>query len=94
MRLSDDKITHMTHMILKGLLDRGVIDITEDEGTVRRAMKRAITAELKVGEEMDAAARRKIDSLSKHVAEGSPEWEVLYRKYLREEEVRRGRAEG
>ncbi|MEJ2315311.1 MAG: hypothetical protein P8Y85_11340 [Nitrospirota bacterium] len=42
MRLSDDKITHMTHMILKGLLDRGIIDITEDEGTVRRAMKRAI----------------------------------------------------
>ena len=48
MRLSDEKITHMTHVILKGLLDRGVIDITEDEGTVRRAMKRAITAELKV----------------------------------------------
>lgn len=93
MRLSDDKITHMTHVILKGLLDKGVIDITEEEGTVRRAMKRAIVAELRVGEEMDAAARRKIDSLAKHVAEGSPEWEVLYRKYFHEEEVKRGRAE-
>jgi hypothetical protein len=54
-------------------------------------MKRVITAELRVGEEMDAAARRKTDSLSKHVAEGSPEWEVLYRKYLRQEEVKGGR---
>jgi len=92
MRLSDDKITHMTHVILRGLLDRGVIDITAEEGAVRRAMKRAIAAELKVGEDMDASVRRKIESLSKHVSEGSPEWEVLYRKYFHEEEVKRGRA--
>lgn len=92
MRLSDDKITHMTHVILKGLLDKGLIDVTEEEGAVRRAMKRAIVAELRVGEEMDETARRKIESLSKHVAEGSPEWEVLYRKYFREEEIKKGRA--
>jgi len=93
MMLSDDKVTHMTHVILKGLLDKGTIDITEDEGTVRRAMKRAIAAELKVGQDMDDAVRRKIASLSRHVAEGSPEWETLYAKYFREEEVRHGRAE-
>ncbi len=92
MKLSDDKITHMTHVILKALLDKGIIDITEEEGTVRRAMKRAIVAELQIGDDMDEAVRKKIESLSKHVAEGSPEWEVLYRKYYREEEVRKGRA--
>ena len=93
MMLSDDKVTHMTHVILKALLDKGTIDITEDEGTVRRAMKRAIMAELKVGQDMDEAVRRKISSLSRHVAEGSPEWETLYAKYFREEEVRHGRGE-
>ena len=92
MKLSDDKITHMTHVILKALLDKGIIDVTEEEGTVRRAMKRAIVAELQVGDDMDETVRKKIDSLSKHVAEGSPEWEVLYKKYYREEEVRKGRA--
>jgi hypothetical protein len=91
--LSDDKITHMTHIILKGLLDKGTIDITEEEGTVRRAMKRAIEAELRVGEEMDEKVRKKIASLSRHVAEGSPEWDTLYAKYFREEEVRHGRAD-
>ncbi len=89
--LSHDKITHLTHVLLRGLLQRDLIDITEDEGTVRHAMRRAIINELKVGEDMDEAVRRKIGSLSKHVAEGSPEWEVLYRKYFAEEEVRRGR---
>ncbi len=93
MMLSDDKITHMTHMILKGLLDKGTIDITAEEGDVRRAMKRAIVAELKIGEDMDEIVRRKITSLSRSVVEGSPEWETLYSKYFREEEVKRGRAE-
>lgn len=92
MRLSDDKITHLTHVLLKGLLDRGLLEIRDDEGAVRRAMKRAIVAELKIGEEMEEAARRKITSMSRQVVEGSPEWEVLYRKFFREEEVRRGRA--
>jgi hypothetical protein len=49
-------------------------------------------AELKVGEEMDEKVRRKIASLSRHVAEGSPEWDTLYASYFREEEVKRGRA--
>jgi hypothetical protein len=57
-------------------------------------MKRAITAELKVGEEMDASARRKMDSPSKHIAGASPERDVLYRKHLRQEEGSRGRGGG
>lgn len=88
--LSDDKITHMTHVLLKTLLERDTIDITEDETVVRRAIKRAIKAQLQTGEEMDRAVRKKIESLSRHVPEGSPEWDTLYQKYLREEEARRG----
>ncbi len=91
--LSDDKVTHMSHVILKSLLDRDVIDITEDEGVVRRAIRRAITVQLRIGEEMELAVRRKIESLSRHVPEGSPEWDTLYAKYLREEETRRGMKE-
>jgi hypothetical protein len=91
--LSDDKVTHMSHVILKSLLDRDVIDITEDEGVVRRAIRRAITVQLRIGEEMEQAVRRKIESLARHVPEGSPEWDTLYAKYLREEETRRGMKE-
>jgi hypothetical protein len=88
--LSDDKISHMTHVLLKTLLDRDTIDITEDENVVRRAIKRAINAQLQLGQKMDEAARKKIESLSRHVVEGSPEWETLYAKYLKEEEGRHG----
>lgn len=92
MRLSDEKISHLTHVLLKGLLERDLVTLKEEEGLVRRAMKRAITAELQVGDEMDRVVKRKIESLSRGVVEGSPEWEVLYKKFLKEEEVKRGRA--
>jgi hypothetical protein len=91
--LSDDKITHLTHVLLKGLLEKDIVDITEDEATVRRAIKRVIVSFIKTGEEMDEAARRKVHSLSRNVSEGSPEWDVLYQKFFREEEVRRGLSE-
>jgi len=88
--LSDDKVTHMSHVLLRELLKRDLVDITEDEGKVRHAIRRAINAQLKVGEEIDEVVRRKIESMSRGVVDGSPEWNVLYTKYFREEEVKRG----
>jgi hypothetical protein len=90
MMLSDDKATHMSHVLLKELMDKDIIDIIEEEGTVRHAIRRAIFEQLKIGKEIDEAVRAKIDSLARRVAEGSPEWETLYQKYFEEEEVRRG----
>lgn len=90
MTLSDDKVTHMSHVLLRELLKRDLVDITEDEGKVRHAIRRAINAQLQVGEEMDGIVRKKIESMSRGVVDGSPEWNVLYTKYFREEEVKRG----
>lgn len=91
MMLSDDKITHMTHVLLKGLMDKGLITLKEDDGLLRREIKRTIINELKIGEDIDEAVRRKLQSFSKKLVDGSPEWEVLYRKFYEEEEVKRGR---
>lgn len=89
--LSDDKITLMSHVLLKGLLDKGLITLKEEEGVVRKEIKRVIAGELKVGEDIDAAVKKKLESFSRKLVEGSPEWEVLYRKFSAEEEVRRGK---
>jgi hypothetical protein len=91
MMLSNDKITHMTHVVLKGLMDKGLITLKEDDSLLRREIKRTIINELKIGEDIDEAVRRKLQSFSKKLVEGSPEWEVLYKKYYEEDEVKRGR---
>jgi hypothetical protein len=90
MRLSEDRISHLSHQILDSIVRGGLIAPAGAEEKVLRDIKRTITGELQFDDEADTAARRTIQSLSRRVPEGSPEWEVLYRKY-REEELRRKR---
>jgi hypothetical protein len=94
MMLSEDKISHLSHVLLKGLLAKGLAEPAEEESKVRAEIKRTIISELKIGEEIDSAVRKKLQSFSKKMVEGSPEWEILYRKFFREEEIKRGRAPG
>ena len=91
MMLSDDKITHMTHILLKGLMDKNLITLKEDDAVLRREIRRTVNNELKLGEEIDSSVRRKLQSFTKKLVEGSPEWEVLYRKFFDEESAKKGR---
>lgn len=94
MMLSEDKITHLSHIILKELIGQKLVAPVKDEAAARREIKRTIVSELKIGEEIDEIVRKKLQSFSKKLIEGSPEWEVLYKKYFREEEVKKGRSSG
>jgi hypothetical protein len=90
MRLSEDRIYHLSHLIQDMLIRNRNIEILETEERVLRETKRTIADELKFEDEADEAARRTIQSLSRKVPEGSREWDVLYRKY-RDEEMNRRR---
>lgn len=94
MMLSEDKISHLSHILLRELSGQHLIELAGDEAAVRKEIKRTIVAELRIGEEIDQVVRKKLLSLSKKLIEGSPEWEVLYKKYFREEEIKKGRAAG
>jgi hypothetical protein len=94
MMLSEDKISHLSHVLLKNLIAQGLVGPVADEAAVRREIKRTVVFELKLGEEIEEIVRKKLQSLSKKLVEGSPEWEVLYKKYFREEEIKKGRATG
>jgi hypothetical protein len=89
MRLSEDRISHISHLITDVLAQNRNVDMIQPEERVLREIKRTITEELKFEDDADTAARRTIQSLSRRVPEGSPEWDVLYRKYLDEEMRRR-----
>jgi hypothetical protein len=94
MMLSEDKISHLSHVLLRDLIKQEVVETIEDEGAIRREIKRTIISELMVGEEIDQVVRKKLQSFAKKLIEGSPEWEVLYKKFFREEEIKKGRATG
>ncbi len=91
MRLSDDKISHLTHIVLKALIEQKTVTPLVDESQIRREMRRVIVNELKLADSVDEAVRRKLQSYSKKIYEGSSEWEVLYNKFFDEETARKGR---
>ncbi len=89
MRLTEDRISHVSHLVLDMLMQNRNVDAVQAEERILREIKRTITDELKFEDDADAAARRTIQSLSRKVPEGSREWDVLYRKYFEEELNRR-----
>jgi len=92
MMLSDEKISHLSHVLLKGLMEKDLVEIRDEEGKVRREIKRSTVSFLKISEDIDAVVKKKLQSFSKKIVEGSPEWEVLYKKFYREEAAKRGLA--
>lgn len=91
MRLSDDKISHLTHVVLKGLVERGAVTLRDEEANIRRDIKRVIIRELKIVDDIDEKVRKKLQSYSKKIYEGSSEWDVMYNKFFEEETAKKGR---
>jgi hypothetical protein len=72
------------------LWDDDLVDFTNDEVALRLA-KQAVAEFVKEDEQIDVHARQKVSSLKRNVIEGSPEWDILYKKYYEEERNRRGK---
>lgn len=83
--LSDDKITHLAHVILTCLKKTPGARLTGDEAHALRDIKRVLASELAQEEEVDRVVRARLSSYSRPIVEGSQEWEVLYRKTCEEE---------
>ncbi len=91
MRLSDDKISHLSHVVLKSLIDKKAISPAVEDSAIRREIKRVIISELKLVAAIDDSVRKKLQSYSKNIYEGSSEWEVLYQKFFEQESSKKGR---
>jgi hypothetical protein len=89
MIISEDRQSHLAHMITDAVYDDDLVDFTDDDLAIRLA-KRAVAEFVKEDEDIDRKAREKVASLKRNVLEGTPEWDVLYRKYYEEERNRRG----
>ena len=89
MILSEERASHLAHLVVDGLWKDDLVDY-EDEEKAMRFAKQAVQAFVIECENIDKFARDKVASLKRGVVEGSPEWDVLYSKYFAEEMVRRG----
>jgi hypothetical protein len=85
MLLSDEKASHLSHVILRCLKQSNAGRLKSDEAQVLREIKRVLSAEFQEEQDLDRGVRARLTSYSRPITEGSPEWDVLYRKTYEEE---------
>ena len=85
MRLSRDKVNKLAHTVADALASMEQVDFIEDRNTIRMEARRILEDLLKEEEKLDLAARQKIETQKRTIAEGTQEWDILYRKYYNEE---------
>jgi len=88
MILSEDRQSHWAHVITDAVYDDDLVDFTDEDMALRLA-KQAVVEFVKEDSQIDSAARQKVSSLKRGVAEGTPEWDILYRKYYEEEQKKK-----
>ena len=90
MRLSREKVIRLSHAVVDHFVSSDDVEFIEDRETIRQKIVALLNGFLKEEEKMDADVRKKISSQKKDIPEGSPEWDILYRKYYAEEMKRLG----
>jgi hypothetical protein len=89
MILSEDRQTHLAHVVTDKVWGDDIVDFSDDDIALRAA-RIAIVAFVKEDAEIDKRAREKVASLKRNVMEGTREWDILYKKYYEEERTRYG----
>jgi len=88
-KLSREKINHLSKLILRQLLSDDRVEFFCEENEMRLEIVNILRTELAVEEEIDGIVRHTIESYSKDIREGTEEWEILYHKHYNEETKRR-----
>ncbi len=90
MKLSREKINQIANAIMSDFEKRDELDYIAEPLEVRLQIVKVMTDVMSVDDEADSTARRKLNSLSNRVVEGSNEWEIMYQKYHAEEMNKKG----
>ncbi len=83
--LSDDKQTHLAHVILSSVQKIPQAQMMGDSTQALREVKRILAEQMKFEEELVKKVRHRLQSYSRPIPEGSQEWDVLYQKTYEEE---------
>ena len=91
MKLSRDKINHISGLIVKEFDQWDDLDYKLALNEIRLEVADVMFREIKIDDQADTEARKILASYSdKKLREGSPEWEILYQKHFNEHMAKHG----
>jgi hypothetical protein len=86
MKLSRDKVSEISHKVVEMLRkNRDLRMKDKNTNNVRLEIVRVMTEFLVIEDKVDRAARDKVRTLKRDVAEGGEEWDILHQRYYSEE---------
>jgi len=85
MKLWRDKINDISHKVVAALRKSRDFRLKRDPNDVRLELVKVMTDILQTEEKVDKAARTKIRTQKRDIAEGTEEWELLHKRYYAEE---------
>jgi uncharacterized protein len=84
MRISREKVNHISKIIIDDLEKREDFDYKTELNEVRLEITHVMNDYLKIENQADENARKMCASYSKKLHEGTDEWDILYNKHYGE----------
>ncbi len=85
MKLSRDRVNELSHKIVGVMRKSRDFRVRKDPNDLRLAMVREMTELLQLEDRIDRAARDKVKTQKRDIAEGGEEYDILHRRYYAEE---------
>ena len=90
MKLSHEKIAHLSQRFVDRLLDDDLIDFKMTEQLLKFEIERLLEEDLKIEDEISNEAIARIETYKRDIPYGSDEWRILYERFFHEIATRRG----
>ena len=84
MRLSNDKINHISKLIGNNLEKKDDFDYKTDLNNVCLEITKVMKSFLEIEDQADVSARKICASYSRKLREGTDDWDILYNKHYEE----------
>ena len=84
MRISREKVNHLSKMIVTDLAKRDDFDYKTELNDVRLEITHVINQYLEIEDSADENARKVCASYSRKMREGTDEWDILYNRHYEE----------
>ena len=80
MRLNEEKIVNIGEEVVEELMKSGVVGLKKSKGLFINEVIKVVKEDLQIEEEIDEEAKKVLETYSRKIVEGSPEWRILFQK--------------
>lgn len=87
-----ERLNQIINRIMNLIMEDESVEIYEDPPVIRRRIREIVLCALKIEEEIEREVRKRIKKYSRDILEGSPEWNILWKRIYEDELRKRGLA--